>query len=64
MISQNDIPSEIFETGQHIVVCALCTANEGEQTDDKGKVINKYFNIRASLYHKNQLVIFKDDEEL
>ncbi|MCW1940627.1 hypothetical protein OMD49_19180 [Bacillus anthracis] len=64
LISQNDIPSETFEPGQHIVVCALCTANEGEQKDDNGKVINKYFNIRASLYHKNQLVIFKDDEEL
>ncbi|SEF46942.1 hypothetical protein SAMN04487919_101283 [Bacillus sp. ok061] len=64
LISQNDIPSETFEPGQHIVVCALCTANEGEQKDNNGKIINKYFNIRASLYHKNQLVIFKEDEEL
>ncbi|MCT6901764.1 MAG: hypothetical protein M3Z48_00860 [Lactobacillus sp.] len=64
LISQNDISSETFEPGQHIVVCALCIANEGEQKDNNGKVINKYFNIRASLYHKNQLVIFKEDEEL
>lgn len=63
-VSKNDIPSDTFEPGQHIVVCALCTANEGEQKGNNGKVINKYFNIRASLYHKNQLVIFKDEEEL
>lgn len=62
-VSEDDIPSKTFEPGQHIVVCALCTTSEGEHKDN-GKVINKYFNIRASLYHKNQLVIFKDEEEL
>ncbi|PHE54620.1 hypothetical protein [Bacillus pseudomycoides] len=64
IVSENDIPSDTFEPGQHIVVCALCTTSDGEKKDKNGKVINKYFNIRASLYHKNQLVIFKDDEEL
>ncbi|MGH0942114.1 hypothetical protein ACQVTS_12345 [Bacillus mycoides] len=63
-VNENDIPFDTFKANQHIVVCALCTTNEGEQKDDNGKVINKYFNIRASLYHKNQLVIFKAEEEL
>ncbi|HDX9590739.1 TPA: hypothetical protein ROX98_003793 [Bacillus pseudomycoides] len=63
-VSENDIPSNTFEPGQHIIVCALCTTSESEQKGKNGKVINKYFNIRASLYHKNQLVIFKDEEEL
>ncbi|MCC2339121.1 hypothetical protein OCF13_06930 [Bacillus tropicus] len=63
-VSENDIPSDTFEPGQHIVVCALCTTNEGEQKDSNGKVINKYFNIRASIYHNSQLVIFKAEEEL
>ncbi|MFB6731828.1 hypothetical protein ACMZ5A_01120 [Bacillus mobilis] len=55
--NESDIPSITFEPGQHIVVCALCTASQS-------KISNKYLNIRASLYHKNQLVIFKEDEEL
>ncbi|MDM5285797.1 hypothetical protein [Peribacillus frigoritolerans] len=63
-VSENDIPADTFKPGQHIVVCALCTASESEHKDKNGKVINKYFNIRASLYHKNQLVIFKDEGEL
>ncbi|MED1021712.1 hypothetical protein [Bacillus mycoides] len=63
-ISENDIPSDTFEPGQHIVLCALCTTSVGEQKVKNGKAINKYFNIRASLYHKNQLVIFNDEEEL
>ncbi|KPU58211.1 hypothetical protein [Bacillus wiedmannii] len=63
-INKDVIPSENFEPGQHIVICALCTTNEGEQKDDNGKVINKYSNIRASLYHENQLIIFKENEEL
>lgn len=63
-VNENDIPFDTFKADQHIVVCALCTASEGEQKDKNGKVINKYVNIRASLYHKNQLVIFKDKEEL
>ncbi|WP_255290513.1 hypothetical protein [Bacillus cereus] len=63
-VNESVISSDTFEPGQHIVVCALCTTNEGEQKDNNGKVINKYSNIRASLYHKNQVVIFKDEEEL
>ncbi|EEM80344.1 hypothetical protein [Bacillus thuringiensis] len=54
--NEGDIPSKAFKPGQHIVVCALCTTSEGNYKD------NKYFNIRASLYHKNQVVIFKDEE--
>lgn len=57
LCNESDIPSITFEPGQHIVVCALCTASQSN-------INNKYLNIRASLYHKNQLVIFKDDEEL
>ncbi|MGH0667933.1 hypothetical protein [Bacillus paranthracis] len=57
LCNESDIPSITFEPGQHIVVCALCTASQS-------KISNKYLNIRASLYHKNQLVIFKEDEEL
>lgn len=54
--NEGDIPSKAFKPGQHIVVCALCTTSEGNYKD------NKYCNIRASLYHKNQVVIFKDEE--
>ncbi|WP_263701300.1 hypothetical protein [Bacillus thuringiensis] len=57
LCNESDIPSITFEPDQHIVVCALCTASQS-------KISNKYLNIRASLYHKNQLVIFKEDEEL